>query len=72
MSDYAQWEYRILSFGSAWKGAKDEEIEATLNEWGADGWEVIGFSTAPPQVKVAAKRPLTRAVRRQRTMTDDN
>jgi hypothetical protein len=70
MADYEQWEYRVVTFGSAWQGMKDEEIEAGLNEMGAEGWEVIGMTFYPHQLKVAAKRPLTRTVRRQRSMVD--
>ena len=36
-----QWEYRVLTVGSALKGAKDEQIEAALNELGMDGWEAV-------------------------------
>jgi hypothetical protein len=40
MSDQpVQWEYRVQTIGSAF-GTKDEDIEATLNEWGLEGWEV--------------------------------
>ena len=30
------WEYRVQTIGSVF-GTKDENIEATLNEWGEDG-----------------------------------
>lgn len=64
------WEYRVLTIGSAWRGAKDEEIEETLNEWGAEGWEVTSAFGAPGgnKVTLVAKRPLSRAPRRHRTV----
>ncbi len=70
MTETIQWEYRIETIGSALRGAKDEEIEAALNELGEAGWDVI--SAHPPttnssKVRVVAKRPLTTATRRQRS-----
>jgi len=44
MSETPQWEYRVLTIGSAF-GTKDEQIEATLNEWGLEGWEAIHVYT---------------------------
>jgi len=70
MSETIKWEYRVETIGSALRGAKDEEAEAILNEWGEDGWEVI--SAHPPtnssKVRVVAKRPLTSAAQRRRSM----
>jgi hypothetical protein len=70
MSDQIiQWEYRVLTIGSTF-GTKDENIEATLNEWGLEGWEVTHVYT-PSQsniVTMVAKKPLTAATRRLRTM----
>jgi hypothetical protein len=71
MPDYEQWEYRVATFGSSWQGVKDEAIEAALNDMGAEGWEVVGTTYYPFQIKVVAKRPLTRAVRRQRSIGED-
>ncbi len=69
MTETIQWEYRVETIGSALRGAKDEGIEATMNEWGEDGWEVI--SARPPtnssKMTIVAKRPLTSATRRQRS-----
>lgn len=63
------WEYRVLTIGSMF-GTKDENIEATLNEWGEQGWEAINVYTPENsgKVTIVAKRPLTRATRRQRSM----
>jgi hypothetical protein len=38
MGDIPLWEYWAESIGSTWSGLKDEDLEAILNEWGADGW----------------------------------
>ncbi len=69
MDEQTLWEYRVETIGSAF-GTKDEHIEATLNEWGADGWEATSVYTPSnsSKVTIVAKRPLTHAVRRQRTM----
>ena len=39
-----QWEYRILTVGSAFTGARDEQIETILNEWGLEGWEAVSYT----------------------------
>jgi hypothetical protein len=64
-----QWEYRVLTIGSAF-GTRDEDIEATLNDWGQEGWEVTQVYTPSQSNKVTmvAKRPLTAASRRRREM----
>ena len=66
MSETPQWEYRVLTIGSAF-GTKDEQIEATLNDWGLEGWEAIHVYT-PSQsgkVTIVARRLLTAASRRR-------
>jgi hypothetical protein len=66
MSETIQWEYRVLTIGSAF-GTKDQQIEATLNEWGLEGWEATHVYT-PSQsgkVTIVAKRPLTTSGRRR-------
>jgi hypothetical protein len=64
-----QWDYRVKTIGKIW-GTKDEDIEATLNEWGEEGWEAVNVYTpeGSGKVTIVAKRPLTAAVRRQRSM----
>ena len=64
-----QWEYRVLTIGTAF-GTKDEDIEATLNDWGMEGWEVTQVYTPSQSNKVTmvAKRPLTASSRRLRSM----
>lgn len=68
MNENQLWEYRVETIGSAWKGTSDAELEATLNQWGEQGWEVI--SVRPPtnsnKFTVVAKRPLTENARRRR------
>lgn len=63
------WEYRVLTFGSALSGVKDEELEALLDSWGEDGWEVFEISsiTNSSKVRIAARRPLSSSTRRQRS-----
>jgi hypothetical protein len=62
------WEYRVLTIGSVF-GTKDEDIEAILNEWGAEGWEATQVYTpeGSGKVTIVAKRPLTSAAQRQRS-----
>jgi hypothetical protein len=64
-----QWEYRVQTIGSAF-GTKDEDIEATLNEWGEEGWEAIHVYTPAGggKVTIVAKRALTPSARRARSM----
>ncbi len=67
MAEQMQWEYRVKTIGSVF-GTKDEHIEATLNEWGEEGWEAVSVYTpeGSGKVTIVAKRPLTEAVRRRR------
>lgn len=69
MPEPIQWEYRVQSVGKFW-GTKDEEIEALLNEWGEEGWEAVAVfpSSRSADVTIVAKRPLTLATRRRRSM----
>ena len=64
-----KWEYRVQTIGKFF-GTKDEIIEATLNEWGEEGWEVTHVYTpeGSGNVTIVAKRPLTREIRRARSM----
>jgi hypothetical protein len=70
MAETALWEYRVQTIGSVF-GTKDEAIEATLNEWGEEGWEAINVYTPEGSGKVTmvAKRPLTDRGRRRRSMS---
>ena len=70
MSESNQWEYRVLTVGSFFKGVKDDVLETMLNEMGEDGWEVVGFRTIENsnQSQVIAKRPLGPTARRRRSM----
>jgi len=69
MAESIQWEYRVQTIGSVF-GTKDEAIEATLNEWGEDGWEVVSthIKGNENKINVIAKRPLTERVKRMRSM----
>lgn len=67
--EYTLWEYRVQTIGSMF-GTKDELIERTLDEWGAEGWEAVSVYTpyGSGKVTIVAKRPLTERVRRMRSM----
>ncbi len=69
MAEQMQWEYRVLTIGSMW-GSKDETIQGTLNELGEESWEAISVYTpyGSGKVTIVAKRPLTDAMRRERSM----
>lgn len=64
-----QWEYRVQTIGSVF-GTKDELIQDTLDEWGAEGWEAINVFTpeGSGKITIVAKRPLTDRVRRMRNI----
>jgi hypothetical protein len=64
-----QWEYRVQTIGSPF-GTKDEHIQATLDEWGSEGWEAINVYTpsGSGKVTIVAKRPLSERARRTRSM----
>jgi hypothetical protein len=70
MSELNQWEYRVLTVGTFFKGVKDNELEALLNQLGEEGWEVVGFRTVENsnRSQIIAKRPLNRTARRWRSM----
>jgi len=70
MPETNQWEYRVKTFGSFFKGVKDDELETELNQWGEEGWEVVAYRLIENtnQAQLIAKRPLTRESRRWRSM----
>ena len=43
MSENVQWEYRIETIGSFFKGVKPEKLEVLLNELGMEGWETVNL-----------------------------
>ena len=62
MSEQTRWEYQVMTIGSAWKGFKDEQLQAVLNEMGALGWEVASIHTprgASNKATIVVKRPLS-------------
>jgi hypothetical protein len=67
--EFKQWEYRVQTIGSMF-GTKDEHIQATLDEWGSEGWEAINVFTpeGSGKITIVAKRPLTDRTRRTRSM----
>ncbi|MBI4732354.1 MAG: DUF4177 domain-containing protein [Chloroflexi bacterium] len=70
MPELNQWEYHVLTVGTFFKGVKDSELEALLNQLGEEGWEVVGFRTVENsnQSQIITKRPLDRTARRWRSM----
>ena len=72
MDEINQWEYRVETFGSTFSTPKDDELEAALDEWGEDGWEVISAHNleSSNKVRILAKRPLTPSSRRRRSWPD--
>jgi hypothetical protein len=64
-----QWEYRVQTIGGFFQ-TKDELLQNTLDEWGAEGWEVISvYSHAGGDyVTAVAKRLLIARTRRARSM----
>lgn len=73
MAETAQWEYRVKTLGSFWSSPKDEDLEAALDEWGQEGWQVISLykSSSGEKVTVVASRQLTLATRRRRSWPGD-
>lgn len=70
MTETIQWEYRVETLGGTWTLMKDEDLQAILNEWGEEGWEVISVATphSTNKILVTARRPLSDSVRRSRSM----
>jgi hypothetical protein len=70
MTENELWEYRVESFGGAIKSIKDEELQAALDEWGEEGWEVISLiqTSSSNKVRIVAKRRLDDRARRRRSM----
>jgi hypothetical protein len=65
-----RWEYIVQELGTTFRGVKPEEAEEALNELGEAGWEVIHIRQPQSSNKlcVTAKRPLTTASRRRRSL----
>lgn len=65
-----QWEYRVQTVGSFWSGVKADGLEALLNAWGEEGWEVVSTHILENanKINVIAKRPLTERLKRTRSM----
>lgn len=65
-----QWEYRVQTVGSFLGGVKADELEALLNAWGEEGWEVVSthIKENENKINIIAKRPLTDRVIRMRSM----
>lgn len=55
MSD--KWEHRVELFGMEWRRQdripKAEALQRKLNEWGAEGWELVTFEVVRDEHKLA-------------------
>jgi len=71
MNELVKWEYRVQTMGSTFSSPKDADLEAGLNEWGEEGWEVISITPfeGSNKIRVTARRPLSAAARRRRAWT---
>jgi hypothetical protein len=51
-------QYRVETLGGSFSAAKDEEIEAVLNEWGEEGWLLISaYPIGDNKVRLIAHLP---------------
>ena len=73
MADMQQWEYRVNIVGSTMSTMKNEALEALLNEWGDEGWQVIAVFLLEhsSKMRLGAKRPLGPTSRRRRSWPSD-
>jgi hypothetical protein len=70
-----KWEYRVQTIGNVMLGTKDENIEAMLNEWGDEGWEVTHVFNpyGSGSVTLVAKRSLSsETIRNRRAAARNN
>lgn len=69
MDEVKQWEYRVDIVGSALSAMKNEDLQAVLNEWGEEGWELISIFLLEHnnKMRLVAKRPLKQVSRRRRS-----
>jgi hypothetical protein len=69
MAEISTWEYRSDTIGSFWSEPKNDAMEALLNEWGEEGWEVISVVAIQNsnKLRIIAKRPSTQTSRRRRS-----
>jgi hypothetical protein len=67
MADTILWEYAVQTCGTTFHAPQDEELLATMNNLGEQGWEVFSVVQLEGSYKVrlAAKRPLSAPVRRR-------
>lgn len=69
MTEHLRWEYRVQTLGSTFKQIKDDELEALINEWGEEGWEVINAHSleSSNKIRIFAKRPASKSSLRSRS-----
>ena len=70
MTSITKWVYQVFTLGSALRSVKDEELEATLNLLGDDGWEVVNIYpvSGTNKMRVLAKKPSSSTDRRRTTL----
>jgi hypothetical protein len=72
MAEKNRWEYRVETFGSTFSQPKDEDLQATLAEWGEEGWELVSVHglESTNKVRLIAKRPFSSASRRRSSWSE--
>jgi len=70
MTTTMQWVYQVLTLGTTFRAVKDDELEATLNLLGEDGWEIVNIYpvSGSNKMRVLTKKPLTDADRRRSSL----
>ena len=73
MTETNQWEYRVQTIGGMF-GAKDQQLESLLNEWGLEGWEASQVYTSfqSNRVTIIARRQLSLEQRRRSSWPDQS
>lgn len=64
-----RWEYKVLNLGGILKSIKQEELEASLNALGQEGWEAVDSSAldSGSRILVILKRRIGGAPRNPET-----
>ncbi|MBN2550414.1 MAG: hypothetical protein JXB15_14720 [Anaerolineales bacterium] len=73
MPEETRWKYHVETIGSAWSGVKDADLEATLDAWSEQGWDIVAVVPleSSNKLRVVGRRPLTSADRRRRDWPTD-
>ncbi len=57
-STIQKWEYKYVTFGSAWTGINKEKLNTELNKLGSEGWELETSTGSTKVLTLCFKRPL--------------